>query len=563
MINANFEFISNLQFTIKALEARVRAFESGERYITMQEEHDKQIAAQNRVIRDLRLLLADANAQIVTNRQNTFQVYEDMEKTHAADMAKKVRELRAMEKRALRAEEQRDKAIAELREKKQELYQALTDLEEERALKEKLIAVRNRDHENSSIPSSQQSIKRKKIANSREKTGRKPGGQPGHAGHRRRRLEPTDRVNIPAPEKYANNPQFRLTGRAITKQLISLQIATSVTEYSTPEYRNLLTGQRVHADFPVGVVNDVNYDGNIKSLAFLLSNRYNVSTDRIADLLSELTDGHLKISKGMINGLSKEFNQKADAIMKEAIDELYKSPVVHVDFTPVRLNGKYVQVLVCATSKLVLFFVRKQKGHEGVKGTPLENIVAILVHDHDMTFYRYGIAHQECLEHVLRALTASMENEGNLTWNKLMWELIREMIHSRNILDPNSPGMDPDLVRLFEARYDEILDTAYKEYEYEPPGKYNRDGQNLSIRLRKYRDSHLLFLHDIRVPPTNNNAERPIRSLKRKQAQAMTFRSFDGVDYLCQSLSLINLMRQNEDNLYRTVSSVFGLLASD
>ena len=31
------------------------------------------------------------------------------------------------------------------------------------------------------IPSSK-SIKRKKIANSREKTGRKPGGQPGHPG---------------------------------------------------------------------------------------------------------------------------------------------------------------------------------------------------------------------------------------------------------------------------------------------------------------------------------------------------------------------------------------------
>ena len=36
------------------------------------------------------------------------------------------------------------------------------------------------------IPSSK-SIKRKKIANSREKTGRKPGGQPGHPGHRRKK----------------------------------------------------------------------------------------------------------------------------------------------------------------------------------------------------------------------------------------------------------------------------------------------------------------------------------------------------------------------------------------
>jgi hypothetical protein len=51
-----------------------------------------------------------------------------------------------------------------------------TELEEQKGTNRKLKAQINRDYENSSIPSSQ---KPNPITNNREKTGRKPGGQPG------------------------------------------------------------------------------------------------------------------------------------------------------------------------------------------------------------------------------------------------------------------------------------------------------------------------------------------------------------------------------------------------
>ncbi|MGE9860822.1 hypothetical protein ACQQ93_12885 [Lachnospiraceae bacterium SGI.256] len=40
--------------------------------------------------------------------------------------------------------------------------------------------------------------------------------------------------------------------------------------------------------------------------------------------------------------------------------------------------------------------------------------------------------------------------------------------------------------------------------------------------MEKYKANHLLFLHDARVPATNNEAERLLRNYKRKQAQAVT-----------------------------------------
>lgn len=67
------------------------------------------------------------------------------------------------------------------------------------------------------------------------------------------------------------------------------------------------------------------------------------------------------------------------------------SPVMHTDCTTAKVNGKSASVFVCATPDgKVLYFGREKKGHEGVKGTPVEDYQGILVHDHETIFYRYG-----------------------------------------------------------------------------------------------------------------------------------------------------------------------------
>lgn len=108
----------------------------------------------------------------------------------------------------------------------------------------------------------------------------------------------------------------------------------------------------------------------------------------------------------------------------------------------------------------------------------VEDYQGTLVHDHDVTFYKYRTGHQECLAHVLRYLKDSMDNEKDRTWNRQMHSLIQEMIHYRNGLS-ESEEPDPQTVSEFEERYKTILSIAGDEYDYEPPGKYYRDGYNL------------------------------------------------------------------------------------
>ncbi len=77
--------------------------------------------------------------------------------------------------------------------------------------------------------------------------------------------------------------------------------------------------------------------------------------------------------------------------------------------------------------------------------------------------------------------------------------------------------------------------------------------------MEGYMSNHLLFLHDHRVPATNNESERLLRQYKRKQQQAVTFRSFESIEYLCQCMSMLIEIRQNEGiNLFNRVSQIFG-----
>ncbi|MCL1791289.1 MAG: transposase [Peptococcaceae bacterium] len=552
----NFEIMTNLQYKVKSLQHELDLFRSGEKYVQMHARFRADLAKKDREIKRLHSDLATAHTETMAVRNRWFQVFDDIQIEHADEISRLERAAKDIEERALRAERRVDELKDENIALRRERYAIASELEEERGKNQKLTVLINQNHENSSLPSSQKPG-HKIISNNRERTNKKPGGQPGHVGHGRKKQIPSVRIEIPPPEEYLNNPDYESTGIEKRRQKVSLSVALNVEEYFTLEFRHKKTGKLVHADFPTGVDNDVNYDGSIKAFAFLLNNYCNVSIDKVRNFMSDMTGGALEISKGMINGLSREFSTKSKAEQEKVFLNLVGAPVLNEDFTGARVNGKTVQIICCATPNHVAYFAREHKGHEGVKGTPSELNSNIHVHDHDLTFYNYGKLHQECMIHILRYLVNSIENEKNLTWNTDMRKLIQEMIHYRNSMGPDD-DFDTDTVQEFESRFDQILDTAKEEYEYEPPTKYYKDGYNLSVRLREYRDACLLFLHDKRVPADNNLVERLLRIIKRKMKQVMTFRSFDSIDYLCQSMTMLALLNMQSENFYKSVADVFA-----
>ncbi len=555
MTNADY---NTLQCRIKALQGQVDRLISGKEYQKLREQHSKDVAYYCGEIDRLKKDLEASRKETIRVREIWFKVFNDLLKENEKSEEQFGRRLREMESRALKVEKERDDLKDRLTELRREYYNKASILEDEQDKNRKLLAQLNRDFENSSIPSSK-ARKPGKIQNSREKTGRAPGGQPGHEGHRRKKQPPTSTQILPPPQEVLDDPSFRKTGRTISKQQIGLKVFLEVKEYMADIYYNPKTNEYSHSPFPEGLVNEVNYDGSIKAFLYLLNTECNVSIDKCRKFLSDLTGGQLNISKGMINGLAAEFAKRSEEELSKACSDFLLAPVMHADNTVGRVNGENVFIHVCALPDgRALYFFNRKKGHEGVKSTLLKDYQGIIVHDHDTTYYSYGSKHQECCAHILRYLKNSMENEPERNWNKEMHTLIQEMVHYRNSL---LPGADPDVEKVvsLENRYDAILSKAREEYEYDPPGAYFKDGYNLYRRMEKYRDNHLLFLHDTRVPATNNEAERHLRNYKRKQAQAVSFRSSESVEALCKGMSCLVLMRQKDgDNLMKQVAEAFG-----
>ena len=76
--------------------------------------------------------------------------------------------------------------------------------------------------------------------------------------------------------------------------------------------------------------------------------------------------------------------------------------------------------------------------------------------------------------------------------------------------------------------------------------------------MDEYMENHLLFLHNMKVPATNNEAERLLRKYKRKQAQAVSFRSQSSIDHLCQCMGMLVMMRCDENiNISDRAAEIF------
>lgn len=557
-MHMDFETVSTLQYRNRSLTKQVEAFKSGEKYIQMETAYKELLRFHHREIKRLEYELSKAHSETVTVRRYWGEVMDDLEKEYREQVRRLEAEIERLKKQNLELARQRDAAKDKLRERTRQYYAVAAELEEKRGKNRKLAAQVNRDFENSSFPSSLQGARRKKIPNSREKSGRRPGGQPGHKGHPRRKHVPDISYEIPSPSEYTESPGYYETGKTIRKQKVYIRLGVEVVEYTAKEYRNRKTGARVHAPFPEGFVNEVNYDGTIKALAFLLSNECCVSHGKIRRLLSELTEGRIEISDGMINGLCAEFRAKTEREKKEILERLMSSPVMNEDFTNASVNGKGMQVLVLASpsENAALYIGREKKGHAGVNGTPLQDYVGTIVHDHDKTFYSYGTGHQECTQHDIRYLTGSIQNEPGLSWNVQMLSLFRAMLHYRNGLAEGAQT-DPQVVSGFEKEYDSILEKAEEEYTDEPPNDYYREGYNLFIRLREYKENELLFLHDPRVPANNSLCERLARVYKRKQKQAVTLRSYENLCCICDGLSVVYLLRSQGENVYQKIAEIY------
>ena len=441
---------------LRSLRTAVKRFEDGSEIAALIAAHD----ADQRRIEKLKAENARISAELLEVKHENRCLKEEVSGMQSDY------DLLAEKYTALHNETEYESVInsAEFQDRIDHLVLSLfNELEDKQAYIVKLEAQIHKDHTNSSKPSSQ-CPNHKKIVNNREKTGASPGGQPGHKGHSRKQRAATNTMALPFPEEVVSHPEDYEFVEFKSRKQTDVRMEVTVTELKSPVFRNKHTGKLVWTPFPEGYENEMNYGPGLKAFCCLANNYLNVPLRKVSAFLKDLTHGDIEIAPSTIQNLSKRFAEKTGQNEEEIFRSLMNSPYMHNDFTTIRVNGIQYFANVSSNGKDVLYLFRKNKGNKGLEGTPVEDYLFTLIHDHDITYFGYGSAHQKCIVHEQRYVKGSEDNEPDLEWNKLMAEHLRWIIHNFKEGNLNTK----ETIEAAKARYYEILDMATEEYEHVP-----------------------------------------------------------------------------------------------
>lgn len=114
---------SALRIRLKAAEDKVKAFETGEKYVQMQEQFKAAFRRQDARIRKLEGELGKAHAQTVSVRKIWSEIFDDVYREADAGKSALRKEVARLEQRVLEVERQRDDALEKLKDKSHELYE--------------------------------------------------------------------------------------------------------------------------------------------------------------------------------------------------------------------------------------------------------------------------------------------------------------------------------------------------------------------------------------------------------------------------------------------------------
>ena len=429
---------------------------------------------------------------------------------------------------------------------------------ENRALRARLA----RSPENSSLPPSSEPA-RKRVPNSRRATGRGPGAQPGHAGHRRRRHEPGAVVDVTARGRCPEcGGELSPVGRESARRVTELVVTAATTEYRGRACECASCGARVPAAFPAHARNEENWGPGVRAAVCWLTHGCNVSIDNARGFLRELTGGAVDVSKGACAGFARELSSLASPLLEGAEASVRSAPVALSDATFTRSEGRQAYIYVFACPDAAVYRSEARKGHAALAGSPVDgNGPQVVCHDHDTSYYSYGTAHAECNAHALRYLRGVEQNEPGREWAARMSGVLADANRVRSECLEGGAMPDAGQVAGLRARYEAALDLADAEYARDGPfhPRYVPEGVALSARLRRYEDQHLLFLERADVPFTNNESERHLRCAKGKLKQSGGFRSTaNGQAPYCDFLTVTRTALLRGESPYATVLGVFA-----
>jgi len=487
---------------------------------------------------------------IYTQLEETLEIVEKLRSELA--------EMKATHRREMYLQnEKHEKAIkslkatqsAETRELKgiiKEQATEITKLKEENAALKEII---NKNSGNSSKPPSSDGFK--KIYNSRKPTGKKVGGQAGHKGHQVKYFaDPTKIIDKKAKKCRCGGRVDYSCESYKRKQLADIEIKTNVIEYREHTGVCDCCGRSVANRSPLR--DSITYGNRLKSFINMLSVEGNISINRIGQMITEITNGVLKLSEGTICKWNKDLSKLLAPSIQTIKEKLLVSPVLHKDETGVWVDTKLNWLHVLSNDRYTLYYSEPRRGKDAdIEAGVLPAFKGVLVHDNLKSLYHFKCTHAECNAHILRYLKGVAEISSR-RWSQMMIDFL---LRAKTAAKENN--LTPHEIRQYQRQYDEILEYGSLEFLRDEQPDYHGEDMKLLRRLKEYKTQHLLFLSDRAVPFDNNQAERDLRMIKAKTKISGCFRSSDGDSVFATIKSYTSSLRKNSLNIFHALCAAW------
>jgi transposase len=404
----------------------------------------------------------------------------------------------------------------------------------------------------SSKNSSQPPSRDQKGNQPKDKRKHRHGPPVGHEKHERALVaNPDHTVNVRVQEcKQCHKELSEESGQLVKVNQITELPAGKAQVIEVRQFETVCPdcGQVQVAEPPVGLEMERTFGARLEATVVYYRQEQHMSYERTQLALRNLHG--VAISQGGIDGIMRRAGDKAIRAAAPIQKTVRQSAVIHSDETGSRVAGDNWWEWVFCTGKAIWHVIRFNRSEDVIREFMETFKAEVWVSDcYGAQLKAPAENRQLCLAHQIRNLQAVVDGDPTLTWPRAMQWLFRYAIHLHHQRNQLSPDQFAAQVARIERHCDRLIQRPLA-----PP-----DARRLQKRYRKHRDKLFVFLYRTDVEPTNNVAERALRSSVIHRKVMGCFRSQWGANAFAALASVIDTAELSGLHAFDAIQSLFGL----
>jgi transposase len=380
----------------------------------------------------------------------------------------------------------------------------------------------------------------------RQRSGRHPGGQPGHEGQSRA-LVPVEEVDVVIPVKPVQCPRCQQPLQGDDPQPQRHQVTEIppvkplVMEYQLHQLRCPACGGPTRAALPVGVPSGA-FGPRLQAITALCTGAYHLSKRTTQCVLEDLF--RLPLSVGTIANLEQATTEALAQPVEEARAYIQAQHIAYLDETGWREGRARAWLWTAVTAWVTVFVVRLSRSAQVAHELLGEQFWGYLVTDRWSAYTWYPAwRRQVCWAHLLRDIEAMIERGGpSQAIGEALRAQARQMFHWWHRVRDGT---------LTQASFASYMRPIRREVE-----RLLEAGQQCGVpktegvcrEVLKVRQALWTFVRHTGVEPTNNAAERAIRPGVLWRKGSFGTQSAEGSRFVEVMMTVVATLKQQQRN---------------